>query len=138
MISSRRFCSQFRTYGVAAARSGRPVQMVDRMVLSNPASTRLRVYRQRTSPNKSTAHATYAFLEDWVAPDSTAETNLVPTQTAAAPYIKDAAMPRPVIESQYTIIIERARLASGPTYHRKCLRPQQVRQARRSMGRHIA
>lgn len=87
-------------YGVAAARRGRPVQMVDRMVLSNPASTRLDVGHQRGSSDRKRADATHTFLDARVAPDSTAATNLVPTQTAEAPYIKDAAIPRPVIKSQ--------------------------------------
>jgi len=136
LISSRRFCSQFRMYGVAAARRGRPVQMVDRMVLSKPASTRLDFGRQREIFDTSRAHATHTFLDAWVAPDSTAATNLVPTQTADAPYIKDAAIPRPVIKSKY--VNDWAILVPGLSYHRKCLLRQQVRQARRSAEIHIA
>jgi len=106
-------------YGVTAARRGRPVQMVDRMVLSNPASIRLRVGCQRSHPHMSIALATHTFLDALVAPDSTAATNLVPTQTAEAPYIKDAAIPRPVIKSQD--MNEGENLASGSRRSRAIL-----------------
>lgn len=92
--SSLRPVSQFRMYAVAAARNGRPVQMVDLMVLSKPASTTLKM-KVNIDGERGKEQATYNRFDSSGALDSLAATNLVPIQTAEAPYTRDAASPRP-------------------------------------------
>lgn len=68
--------------------------MVDLMVLSKPASITL---TSKVNPEDECEiiGATYTRFDSSRALDSLAVTNLVPIQTAEAPYIKDAATPRP-------------------------------------------